>query len=121
MACHLFGSKPFLGQHCIFQIKKVMKDCVDVIDILSELLLKTKLPGDPDDIMPYEHMTLIVSKQHGRDLSNLLYTTDYGAIQFPDTVFINTVPFCVESKVCMRPFQELLLIPWINFDSSMDK
>ena len=79
-----------------------MEDCVDVIDILSELLLKSKLAGDPIDTMPYEHMTLIVSKQHGHDLSNLLYTTDYGAIQFPEIVFINTVPHCVESKVCHR-------------------
>ena len=72
---------------------------VHVIDVLSETLLEDKGLGDGETVLDFDHMTIIVAKHHGREMSSLDIITEHGMMQFPEVVFVDIVPDCVESRV----------------------
>ena len=82
------------------QVKSVMETAVRMIDVISETLLEDTVVGDPLHLMHYGDLVWVVAKMAGKALSNFSLTfNDLGTIKYPDEVFVDDVPTCVEMKV----------------------
>ena len=79
-----------------------MKRSVEVVNTLTGALLDDKQEGDPDDVISFDELTLMLGKEGAGRMSNVSYTSQHGAVMMPDISKEDWANSCVERKVLRR-------------------
>ena len=79
-----------------------MRSAVNVVNNISDVLASDKEPGDPDNVITYDEVTLIVSTTQGWTGNTTKIYTAQGQMLLPasDQLFgSNNTPSCLDKKV----------------------
>ena len=78
-----------------------MNGSMGVVDTLSGALLEDKSVGDPDDVVEFDELSLIVTKSVAENLDNTTVSVKQGSLQMPRLAdaFPNTDGSCIDNTV----------------------
>ncbi len=79
-----------------------MKNVVNVINDISNVLSSDKEPGDPDDRIEKDSLTMLVYSGNADQLDNTTIESNQGGVTLPNIkdLFNGTELPCVDTKVC---------------------
>ena len=79
----------------------MMKNVVKVVDDISNVLSADKEPGDPDDVLEYDELSLMISTGNVEQLDNTNFTSNQGGVVLPpiQELLNGDKPKCIDSQV----------------------
>lgn len=91
-----------LSKHLVYisKVSNIMKNIVEVVDIISDSITSDKDIGEEETII-VEGITVNIGKTPSTEISDYVLKTNAGGVELPDVIDLlgSDVPSCIQKKV----------------------